>query len=167
MVVCSGVSSFNHFIHELSVDSDSDGSGIDYAYGEEDSDEDICPASPSSQSSRVSRSSSIPKHERQWAGWMWIKFLPFLFFWILFPARFLLGLPVRLCRSSYNRCTTTSSAPGSNQLLKRPSLNKVQFLKDHFVQRTTDRRRGVIEVFCVDYSFASFLEFTFMTSSHV
>jgi hypothetical protein len=30
--------------------------------------------------------------------------------------------------------------------LKRPSLNKVQFLKDHFVQRTTDRRRGVIEV---------------------
>ncbi|KAM5571106.1 hypothetical protein ABKV19_011627 [Rosa sericea] len=136
----NGVSSFNQFIHELSVDSDSEGSSVSIDYGEEYSDEDICPASPSSQSSRVSRSYSMP---RQWTGWMWIRYI---FYWILFPARFLLGLPGLLCRSSYNRSATPSSAPGSSQLSHRTSsLNRVQFLKDHFIQRTTDRRRGVIE----------------------
>ncbi|PRQ16482.1 putative triacylglycerol lipase [Rosa chinensis] len=136
----NGVSSFNQFIHELPVDSDSEGSSVSIDYGEEYSDEDICPASPSSQSSRVSRSYSMP---RQWTGWMCIRYI---FYWILFPARFLLGLPGLLCRSSYNRATTPSSAPGSSQLSHRTSsLNRVQFLKDHIIQRTTDRRRGVIE----------------------
>ncbi|KAA8542681.1 hypothetical protein F0562_023820 [Nyssa sinensis] len=56
----NGVSSFNQFIHELSVDSDTS-SSMDYSSGEEDTDGGIHPASPLSQSSRVSRASSFPK----------------------------------------------------------------------------------------------------------
>ena len=139
VVVCSGVSSFNQLIHELSVDSDvDDGSSIDYE--EEYSDDDMSPASPSSHSSRFSRSASIPR--QHWTGWMWISYI---FYWILFPARFLLGLPILLFRSGG---MTPSAAPASNQPhpQRSSSLNKVQFLKDHIFQRTTDRRRGVIEV---------------------
>ncbi|XP_050376324.1 uncharacterized protein LOC126793748 [Argentina anserina] len=128
----NGVSSFNQLIHELSVDSDTDGSSLDYE--EEYSDDDMSPSSPCSQSSRLSRSSSTPRKK---TGWMWISYV---FYWILLPARFLLGLPAILYRSG------GTTAPGSNQLKHRSSsLNKVQFLKDHIVQRTTDRRRGVIE----------------------
>ncbi|OAY59280.1 uncharacterized protein LOC110624698 isoform X2 [Manihot esculenta] len=55
----NGVSSFNKFIHDLSVDSDS--SSEDYSSAEEDSD-GLCPASPLSQSSRVSRANSFRKN---------------------------------------------------------------------------------------------------------
>lgn len=52
----NGVSSFNQFIHELSVDSDN--SSPEYSSGEEDtdrySDRFDCPPSPASQSSRTS-----------------------------------------------------------------------------------------------------------------
>ncbi|KAM1098484.1 hypothetical protein ACFX19_015987 [Malus domestica] len=138
----NGVSSFNRFVHELSVDSDSDGSNLDYAYGNEDSDDDISPTSPSSQSSRASRASSFSKHGRRWSWWMWIRCI---FFWILFPARFLLGIPVRILQLSYSRSSKASSAPGSNEAPQTHRINKVQTLKDHIVHRTTDRRRGVIE----------------------
>lgn len=142
--VCSGVSSFNHFIHELSVDSDSDGSSLDYPYGDEgSSDGDTSPGSPLSQSSRVSRASSFSRNDRHWMGWMWIRYI---FFWILLPARFLLGIPVRIFQSSYSRSSNGSSAPGSSQVLQARAINKMQTLKDHIVHRTTDRRRGVIEV---------------------
>ncbi|CAB4281251.1 unnamed protein product [Prunus armeniaca] len=138
----NGVSSFNHFIHELSVDSDSDGSSLDYPYGDEDSDVDTSPGSPLSQSSRVSRASSFSRNDRRWMGWMWIRYI---FFWILLPARFLLGIPVRIFQLSYSRSSNGSSAPGSSQVLQARAINKMQTLKDHIVHRTTDRRRGVIE----------------------
>ncbi|KAI5330386.1 Hypothetical predicted protein [Prunus dulcis] len=138
----NGVSSFNHFIHELSVDSDSDGSSLDYPYGDEDSDGDTSPGSPLSQSSRVSRASSFSRNDRHWMGWMWIRYV---FFWILLPARFLLGIPVRIFQLSYSRSSNGSSAPGSGQVLQARAINKMQTLKDHIVHRTTDRRRGVIE----------------------
>ncbi|KAL6281559.1 hypothetical protein ACE6H2_018440 [Prunus campanulata] len=141
--VCSGVSSFNHFIHELSVDSDSDGSSLDYPYGDEgSSDGDTSPGSPLSQSSRVSRASSFSRNDRHWMGWMWIRYI---FFWILLPARFLLGIPVCIFQSSYSRSSNGSSAPGSSQVLQARAINRMQTLKDHIVHRTTDRRRGVIE----------------------
>ncbi|XP_021905478.1 uncharacterized protein LOC110820337 [Carica papaya] len=56
----NGVSSFNQFIHELSVDSDT--SSLDYSSGE-DSD-GIYPATPSSRSSRFSRSSTFAKRSK-------------------------------------------------------------------------------------------------------
>nr|POF16027.1 lipase member n [Quercus suber] len=55
----NGVSSFNQFIYELSVDSDT--SSVDYSSAEEDSDRNIYPASPSSQSSRVSGAGTFTK----------------------------------------------------------------------------------------------------------
>ncbi|KAL6973549.1 hypothetical protein U1Q18_027735 [Sarracenia purpurea var. burkii] len=91
----NGVSSFNQFIHELSVDSDTS-SSADYSSAEEDSD---IPPSPLSQSSRVSRASSFSKFDRRWTHWQ-------------------------------SRSLSTKRVPA---------------LKDHFIQRTTDRRRGVIE----------------------
>ncbi|GFZ12211.1 alpha/beta-Hydrolases superfamily protein [Actinidia rufa] len=89
----NGVSSFNQFIHELSVDSDTS-SSVEYSSGDEDSDGNIHPASPSSQSSRRST----------------------------FPSN------------------TERFQPSPLGTTKR-----VHSLKDHFIQRTTDRRRGVIE----------------------
>ncbi|KAJ0536246.1 hypothetical protein HanIR_Chr09g0439431 [Helianthus annuus] len=67
----NGVSSFNQFVHELSMDSDS-ASSVDYSSGEDvdyddDDDGDISPASPSSQGSRFSRASSYTKRRKNWA----------------------------------------------------------------------------------------------------
>ncbi|WCJ21996.1 alpha/beta-Hydrolases superfamily protein [Euphorbia peplus] len=56
----NGASSFNKFIHELSVDSDV--SSEDYSSAEEDYD--AYPPSPMSQSSRFSRSSTFTKNDR-------------------------------------------------------------------------------------------------------
>lgn len=133
----SGVSSFNRFVHELSVDSDP--SSIDYSSGEEDID-GITPASPSSHCSRVSRASSFTKYERHWTGWI-ISILS----WILFPAKFLLGIPFYIGRLS---CTRGSKAPSTSHrpLQLHSSIRRVHNTKDHVVHSTTDRRRGVIEV---------------------
>ncbi|XP_044477184.1 probable lipase C1672.09 isoform X2 [Mangifera indica] len=54
----NGVSSFNQFIHELSMDSDT--SSVDYTSGEEDFDAGY-PSSPSSHGSRISRTTSSNK----------------------------------------------------------------------------------------------------------
>ncbi|PON86485.1 AB-hydrolase lipase domain containing protein [Trema orientale] len=133
----NGVSSFNHFIHELSVDSDN--SSIDNSSGEEDNDDDIYPASPLSHSSRASRASSFSKYDRRRTGW-----IAYIFLWLLFPIKFLLGIPSRVHRLSYWD-SKSSSTPGSDNSSNLRSFKRVQTLKDHIVHRTTDRRRGVVE----------------------
>uniref|UniRef100_A0A5B6YR46 Partial AB-hydrolase lipase domain-containing protein n=2 Tax=Davidia involucrata TaxID=16924 RepID=A0A5B6YR46_DAVIN len=135
----NGVSSFNQFIHELSVDSDTS-SSVDYSSGEEDTDGSIHPASPLSQSSRVSRTSSFPKYDRRWT-----RFFRCIFSWILFPAKFLLEIPFRLYRTSYYRGSEAPTTTGSPRPSRLHSIKRAHILKDHVVQRATDRRRGVIE----------------------
>ncbi|XP_055962200.1 uncharacterized protein LOC126687310 isoform X2 [Mercurialis annua] len=130
-----GVSSFNKFVHELPDDSDD--SSADYSSAEEDGDA-LCPPSPSSQSSRFSRTSTLTRVDGHRPGWT-----IFLLSWILFPFWFLLGLPLRLCRVFYKRRSASPSTKGSN---KPPRLQtRLHNLKDHIIHRTTDRRRGVIE----------------------
>ncbi|XP_052175564.1 uncharacterized protein LOC127790253 isoform X2 [Diospyros lotus] len=134
----NGVSSFNQFIHELSVDSDTS-SSLDYSSGE-DSDGNTHPASPLSHSSRVSRANSFTKPDRRrthWIGWM--------FSWILVPINFLLGIPLYLYRSSFCRQSRVPTNAESFQPSILRSPRRSHGLKDHFIQRTTDRRRGVIE----------------------
>lgn len=134
----SGVSSFNNFIHELSVDSDT--SSSDYSSGEEDNDAGMYPVSPSAHSSRASRSSTSAKYDRRRIGW-----IRYLFLWILFPIKFMLGIPYRAFR--YSCCGSQSySPPVSNHSTNVSSIKRVQSLMDHIVHRTTDRRRGVVEV---------------------
>ncbi|XP_068637207.1 uncharacterized protein [Aristolochia californica] len=58
-----GVSSFNQFIHDFSMDPGSSESEENLS-GEEDNDENTCPASPMSQCSRFFRSSTLPKSLR-------------------------------------------------------------------------------------------------------
>lgn len=132
------MSSFNQLIHELSVDSDT--SSVDYSSAEEDSDLNIYPASPSSQSSRASGASAFTKYDRHYRGW-----IRCLFFWILLPAKLLLGIPVYLCHFLYNR-GSKAPAVSENQSPNLRSIKRALTLKDHIVHRTTDRRRGVIEV---------------------
>ncbi|KAJ4825122.1 hypothetical protein Tsubulata_036953 [Turnera subulata] len=133
----NGVSSFNKFIHEHSVDSDS--SSVDYSSAEDDVD-GTCPPSPASHCSRASRaSSSFHRNDRLVTGW----FL-YLFLWILFPLRFLLGIPFRLCRRLlYGRRPTAPSPRGNHN--GRLHFRRMNTMKDHVIHRTTDRRRGVIE----------------------
>ncbi|KAK3225710.1 hypothetical protein Dsin_005572 [Dipteronia sinensis] len=131
----NGVSSFNQFVHELSVDSDT--SSVDYSSGEEDFD-GIHPSTPSSQSSRVSRASTSANYEKHQTGW-----ITCILCWILFPAKFLLGLPFRLGHFSCSRVPKSHSTP--NQPLRLRSIKRVHTLKEHIVHRATDRRRGVIE----------------------
>lgn len=132
----NGVSSFNQFIHELSVDSDT--SSLDYSSGE-DSD-GIYPATPSSRSSRFSRSSTFAKYETHWTEW-----ITYIFSWILLPAKFFLRIPLHLFHLSYARRSKTPSDQEGYQPSPRRSFRKTGTLKDHVVHRTTDRRRGVIE----------------------
>lgn len=134
----NGVSSFNQFIYELSVDSDT--SSVDYSSAEEDSDRNIYPASPSSQSSRVSGASTFTKYERHRTGW-----IRCIFFWILLPAKFLMGIPVYLYRSLFNRVSKAPALSRSHQHSGLHSIKRVFTLRDQIVHRTTDRRRGVIE----------------------
>ena len=120
----SGVSSFNHFIHELSVDSDV--SSLEYSSAEDSDDGyEEYPESPSSQCSRASKPN-----------------------WILAPIHFLLGIPFRLFQLAYSG-SGLSEPPviSGNEHPSQPHFpNRVQSLKDQIIHRTTDRRRGIIEV---------------------
>ncbi|PKI43882.1 hypothetical protein CRG98_035716, partial [Punica granatum] len=136
----NGASSFNQFIHELSVDSDT-GSSLDYSSGEYDSDDDVCPPSPLSQSSRASRTSSLSRRSRLQTSWT-----RQIFSWILFPLQLLLAMFSRIfCFLSFRKTTGSSRSRPQSPSPRINSLSKAQSLKDHFIQRTTDRRRGVIE----------------------
>lgn len=125
-----GVSSFNQFIHELSVDCNAS-SNVEYS-SQEDVDENIGPTSPPLQSSRASRVSSFTRQSSNW-----VHLLGYIFSWFLFPIKFMLGIPLYLCGS---RTTYLSLQPSHLRATKR-----LQSLRDHFVQRATDRRRGVVE----------------------
>lgn len=140
VAVDSGVSSFNQFVHELSVDSASS-SGDDNSSGEEDYEDSIFPASPMSQSSRLSRASSFTKYERRRIHW-----LKGLLLWILWPLIFIVGLPFRIYHSSgFQRSETVPISSDTHQSSKHP-IKRSNTIKDHIVHRTTDRRRGVVEV---------------------
>ncbi|KAL0442013.1 UNVERIFIED_CONTAM: Gastric triacylglycerol lipase [Sesamum radiatum] len=135
----NGVSSFNHFIHELSVDSDTSSSVY---YSSDGEDSDIYPGTPISQSSRFSRESSFTrtKLNRSWIYW-----IRCLISWILFPMRLVLGAPRYFFTSAFHR---DSRAPARSRNLHPSFANsprRLQNLKEHFVQRATDRRRGVVE----------------------
>ncbi|WZZ06873.1 lipase 1 isoform X1 [Brassica napus] len=132
----NGVSSFNHFIHELSVDSDT--SSLDYSSGEEESDGPP-PASPSSQCSRLSWASASAKSEGHWSDW-----ITFILWWLILPLRILLWVPQFFLRLFFKRSSRTPASPRRNQ--HRPRFSKTNSSKYHDVpNRATDRRRGVVE----------------------
>lgn len=136
----NGVSSFNQFIHELSVDSDT-GSSVDYSSGEDYTDDDDTPSTPLSQSSRTSRTSSFSRHDKHWGNCvLWVRYI---LAWMLFPAKFLTGILLYFSSASPLRGSNVSTTLEELQQLDSDSNKKV--LKDHVMQRATDRRRGVIE----------------------
>ncbi|KAG8379371.1 hypothetical protein BUALT_Bualt07G0081600 [Buddleja alternifolia] len=135
----NGVSSFNQFIHELSIDSDTS-SSVDYSSEGEDSDI-ISPGSPLSQSSRVSRESSFARHHRSW-----MYYIIFILSWLLFPVKFLLGIPLYLFTSASHTASRTHARSGTTTHSSIPhSPGRLQNLKDNVVQLATDRRRGIVE----------------------
>ncbi|KAI3777477.1 hypothetical protein L1987_47277 [Smallanthus sonchifolius] len=137
----NGVSSFNQFVHELAMDSDS-ASSVGYSSGEEvddddddDDDDDTSPSSHSSQGSQFSRASSYTKHEKNRAHWIFSIFL-----WFLLPARL---IPFYLYSVFLGRgLKEPTSTPGR---FRTSHVNAGRKLLDHVVERATDRRRGVIE----------------------
>lgn len=135
----NGVSSFNQFIHELSVDSD-ESSSIDYSSEEEFSDGNICPPSPLSQSSRVSRASSFSRYDGRRMGWIRL-----ILSWILLPAKILLSIVSHVFYPSYSSSDGNALLTESEKPSHVSSVKKLHTLKDHIIHRTTDRRRGVIE----------------------
>jgi hypothetical protein len=136
----NGVSSFNHFIHELSVDSDT--SSLDYSSGDDDSDGMSTPPSPLSQSSLRSWASLPANYESHWTDW-----ITFIVWWALLPARILLWVPLYLLRLLARRNSRMQPlSPGRYQHSSRPCFSKAISGKEHDVpNRTTDKRRGVIE----------------------
>ncbi|KAL9306564.1 putative triacylglycerol lipase [Arabidopsis thaliana] len=136
----NGVSSFNHFIHELSVDSDT--SSLDYSSGDDDSDGMSTPPSPLSQSSLRSWASLPANYESHWTDW-----ITFIVWWALLPARILLWVPLYLLRLLARRNSRMQPlSPGRYQHSSRSCFSKAIPGKEHDVpNRTTDKRRGVIE----------------------
>lgn len=128
----NGVSSFNQLIHDLSIDSDT--SSVDYSSAEEDSDSYASCESPESQSSPVSRASSTTEYDKHWSLIM--------LSWLLFPFKLLLGLPSGLYHLLSSR---GNSSPANHHPPHVDTPRRLHSLKDHFVHRATDRRRGVIE----------------------
>ncbi|OIW10041.1 hypothetical protein TanjilG_32781 [Lupinus angustifolius] len=127
----NGVSSFNQFIHELSVDSDT--SSLEYSSGEEDIE------SPQSQSSRASRA-SFSNYDRHHMDW-----IHYILLWILVPIKFLFGIPPFLFHLASSWLSKTLSVSVNQHPSQVHSHTTMQTLKDHIMHCTTDRRHGVIE----------------------
>ncbi|CAL4963420.1 unnamed protein product [Urochloa decumbens] len=136
----SGVSSFNEFIHELSVDSDTE-SVADSITGDDDNEEFVCPPSPLSQSSRLSRASSFGRRDRRLR-----RHIRYAVSWILWPLRLLISLLLILFNAIKFRIVRSSAKSAETPHHSRSSPAKRSFhIRDQFLQRTTDRRRGVFE----------------------
>ncbi|XP_057422297.1 uncharacterized protein LOC130716117 isoform X2 [Lotus japonicus] len=133
----NGVSSFNHFIHELAVDSDT--SSLEYSSGEEDMDGCEYLSSPSSQGSRASRDSFADYGRRQ------VDWIQYILLWIWVPIKFLLGIPFYLFQLVCSGVSRPISISGNQNSSQEHSNNRVQSLKDQIIHRATDRRRGIIE----------------------
>ncbi|XP_076888898.1 uncharacterized protein LOC143539471 [Bidens hawaiensis] len=137
----NGVSSFNQFVHELSMDSDS-ASSADYSSAEDVDDDyddgDIAPASPSSQSCIFSRASSFTKRRKNGTHLIYS-----ICVWLLLPSRLILGIPFYLYSVFFSGgLKGATSSPGRFQT---SHVHAGRRALDHVVQRATDRRRGVIE----------------------
>ncbi|KAI7732488.1 hypothetical protein M8C21_024207 [Ambrosia artemisiifolia] len=135
----NGVSSFNHFVHELSVDFDTISSSVEHSAEDDTDDYDdacICPASPLTPNKLFSRATSFAKRERKRRHW----FISIVMF-LLIPARLMFGISFYFCKRIFNRgvrAHTTNHRPVSSANAPKKGL-------DHVVQRATDRRRGIIE----------------------
>ncbi|MED6136193.1 hypothetical protein PIB30_053752 [Stylosanthes scabra] len=133
----NGVSSFNQFIHELSVDSDV--SSVEYSSGEEDSDGYETPESPLSPSSRAC-SDSVTNHGRHPMRWM-----QYIWLWIVVSIKFLLGAPFHLFKLAYSGVSKAPSTSTNRDHSQVPSHKRVQSHKDQIIHRATDKRCGLIE----------------------
>nr|XP_043614863.1 uncharacterized protein LOC122586905 [Erigeron canadensis] len=142
----NGVSSFNQFVHELSMDSDS-ASSVDYSSGEEsngdydDDDDDydyVSPPSPSSQSSRFSRASSRSRREKHRSHWFFS-----LVMWLLLPVRLITVIPLYLYSVFLSK--GLKGPTSSQERVQTSQVHAGRKTLDYVVQLATDRRRGVIE----------------------
>lgn len=139
--VDSGVSSFNHFVHELSVDYDSIASNAEHLSEDAIDDYDdayIVPASPLTPTLVFSRAASFAKRERNRRHWI-VSIIMFL----LIPARIMFGIPFYFCKRIFNKGVRSHT---TNYHRRVSSSNATKKALDHVVQRATDRRRGIIEV---------------------
>lgn len=64
--------------------------------------------------------------------------------WLLFPIKFMLGLPLFIYALS--RGSRTSRTSESFQSSHVQARKRLQTLRDQVIQSATDRRRGVVEV---------------------
>lgn len=136
---CSGASSFNHFIHELSMDSDN--SSLEYSSsGEEDSDRYEYPPSPASHSSRASEA-AFARNSRHQMNW-----IQYILLWILLPVKSLLRIPLRLLHFAYFVVLKVLHISREKRPSRLHAYRRVQSIKDHFIHRATDGRRGIVEV---------------------
>ncbi|XP_042395868.1 uncharacterized protein LOC121986121 isoform X1 [Zingiber officinale] len=129
----NGVSSFNMLVHELSLDPETSLDSYSVT-GEEDYDENICPTSPMSQASRLSNSSTVNRYDRRL-----IRLIKIFLAWTLWPVAIFLW---------FFKCFRRGGAAGNisvNQFASPRLTRRFLQTKDHVLQRTTDRRRGVIE----------------------
>ncbi|CAL9047968.1 uncharacterized protein LOC135624231 [Musa acuminata AAA Group] len=157
----NGVSSFNKLVHELSMDTETS-SDADSIAGEEDNEENIYPSSPLSQASRLSYSSTFTRYDRHF-----IRSIKFMLSWILWPAVFLLRLPhIVFQLACFRRGGTVPTGNLRVRHISSPhQTRRSVHTKDHVVQRTTDRRRGVIED--LHLAIEIFIESAFETAHNV
>ncbi|XP_047163478.1 uncharacterized protein LOC124833130 isoform X1 [Vigna umbellata] len=137
----NGVSSFNQFVHDFSMDSDN--SSLEYS--SEDDDSEIYsdgleyPPTPASQSSRTSEAgiTKFSRHQKDW--------IQFILLSILFPLKLLVWIPVNLFRLVYYGVSKAMSFTTNKRPPHLRAHKRVLSLKDHIIHRATDRRRGVVE----------------------
>ncbi|MED6218697.1 hypothetical protein PIB30_028783 [Stylosanthes scabra] len=127
-----GVSSFNQYIHELSVDSDT---SPDYSSEEEDNDRYEYPPSPASHTSRASE--PFNRVQMDW--------FHYILLWILLPFKLLLAIPLRLFQLFYYAVLKALHIPSNHRPSRLHAHKRMLSLKDQIIHRATDRRRGVVE----------------------
>lgn len=140
-----GVSSFNQIFHENSLGSDSC-TESEYESGQEDNDENNIPSSPSTQGSCLSQTNSFARREKRPKS-----LLKRFFLWILWPLIYLFGVSQSSYTSSRNSSRRTGSliaSPSGRESFRHVygfASKRMNMIKGHVVQRTTDQRRGLIE----------------------
>ncbi|XP_074376400.1 uncharacterized protein LOC141717982 isoform X2 [Apium graveolens] len=138
----NGASSFNHFIHELAVDSD-ECSSVDYLSEEDNSDDSFSPSTPLSQRSRVLKSTSIGRRGRRRGRRS--RCFRFILAWLLFPARLMIRILFYIFRVSPSRSLNVATVSDNVPPKDSSTSKKATTPKDHIVQHATDKRRGLIE----------------------
>lgn len=75
-----------------------------------------------------------------------MNWIQYILLWILLPVKFLMRIPLRLLHLAYFVVLKVLHISREKRPSHLHAYRRVQSIKDQFIHRATDRRRGIVEV---------------------